>query len=178
MLDTRKVNDGIDCYLSLVKPDRQTSGTGEARILGLDLLVNDELQTGEEPLIQRGSPATAVLRLQIDGPRAGAVPNIAIHDEGMMALVYIPLLDADSRILLLPPGEHELEIPLGNIELNTGKYSFVAGVLDPKGSIVLGRVQGLRPFRVLSKYAAFGKVVRPTVAQLKPLLKDVSTLRS
>jgi lipopolysaccharide transport system ATP-binding protein len=178
LLDTRKVTDGIDAYLSLAKPEKQTSGTGEARILGLDLLVNGELQTGEEPLIQRGSLATAVLRLQIDEPRTGAVPNIAIHDEGMMALVHIPLLDGDSRVLILPPGEHVLEVPLGNIELNTGKYSFVAGVLDPKGSIVLGRVQGLRPFRVLSKYAAFGKVVRPAVAQLKPPQKNVSTLQS
>jgi homopolymeric O-antigen transport system ATP-binding protein len=178
LLNTTKVGEGVDCYLALAKHATETSGTGEARILGLDLLVNGELQTGEEPLVQRGASATAVLRLQIDGPRASAAPNLAIHDEGMMALVHIPLLNADSRALLLPPGEHVLEIPLGSIELNTGKYSFVAGIVDPNGSIVLGRVQGLRPFRVISKYAVFGKIVRPAIAQLKPPPKNVSTLQS
>jgi homopolymeric O-antigen transport system ATP-binding protein len=177
LLNTTKVGEGVDCYLALAKHATETSGTGEGRVLNLDLLVDGELQTGEEPLVQRGSSATAVLRLQIDGPRAGAIPNIAIHDETMMALVHIPLLDADSRVLLLPPGEHVLEIPLGSIELNTGKYSFVAGILDPNGQVVLGRVQGLRPFRVSSKYAAFGKVVRPAVAQLKPLPRSASTLQ-
>ena len=178
LLNTTKVGEGVDCYLALAKHATETSGTGEARIAGLDLLVDGELQTGEEPLIQRGASATAVLRLQIDGPRASAVPNLAIHDEGMMALVHIPLLNADSRTLLLPPGEYVLEIPLGSLELNTGKYSFVAGIVDPNGSIVLGRTQGLRPFRVISKYAVFGKIVRPAIAQLKPPPTNVSTLQS
>jgi lipopolysaccharide transport system ATP-binding protein len=178
LMDTRKVADGVDCYMSLAKPEQQTSGTGEARILGLDLLVNGELQTGEEPLVQRGTSATVLLRLKIDGPRAGATPSIAIHDEGMMALVHIPLLASDSRALFLPPGEHELEIPIGTIELNTGKYCFVAGILDPNGSIVLGRTQGLRPFRVASRIAAFGKIVRPAVAQAKPRAASASTIES
>jgi lipopolysaccharide transport system ATP-binding protein len=178
LMDTRKVAEGVDCYMSLAKPEQQTSGAGGGRILSLDLLVAGQLQTGEEPLIQRGASATAVLRLQIDGPRAGAVPNIAIHDEGMMALMHIPLLNAESRILVLPPGEHLLEIPIGNIELNTGKYCFVAGIVDPNGSIVLGRVQGLRPFRVIANYAVFGKIVRPAIAQLKPPPNNVSTLQS
>jgi lipopolysaccharide transport system ATP-binding protein len=177
LLNSHKVAEGVDCYLSLAKHVKETSGTGEARILGLDLLVNGEMQTAEEPLIQRGSSATAVLRVQVDGPRAGAVPNLAIHDEAMLALVHMPLIDANSRALLLPPGEHVLEIPLGEIELNTGKYSFVAGVLDPNGSIVLGRVQGLRPFRVFARYAVFGKIVRPAVAQLKSLPQNASTLQ-
>jgi homopolymeric O-antigen transport system ATP-binding protein len=166
LLHTEKVAEGVDRYLSLAKHVTETSGTGEARILSLDLLVNGEALTGEEPVIPRGSSATAVLRVRVDGARAGVVPNLAIHDEAMFALMHIPLVDADSRILMLPPGEHTLEIPLGDIELNTGKYSFVAGVLDPKGSIVLARMQGLRPFRVYSNHVAFGKIVRPAVARL------------
>ena len=178
LMDTRKVAEGVDCYLSLAKPEQQTSGTGEARILGLDLLVNGEPQTGEESVVQRGTSATVLLRLQIDGPRAGALPNIAIHDEAMMALVHIPLFTPDSRPLFLPPGEHELEIPIGTIELNTGKYCFVAGVLDPNGSIVLARTQGLRPFRVVSRIAAFGKIVRPAVAQAKPRATSASAIEN
>lgn len=169
LLNSRNVAEGVDCYLSLAKHVKQTSGTGEARILDFDLLVDGEMLSGEEPVIQRGSSATAVLRVQVDGPRAGAVPNLAIHDEAMLALVHIPLLDANSRVLMLPPGDHLLEIPLGSIELNTGKYSFVAGILDPNGSIVLGRMQGLRPFRVFSNHVAFGKIVRPSAARFRPL---------
>jgi lipopolysaccharide transport system ATP-binding protein len=177
LLDTREVGEGVDCYLALTKHETQTSGTGEARILSVDLLVDGEMQTGEEPLIQRGSSATAVLRVQVDGPRAHTYPHFAIHDEGMLALVHIPLLDAESRSIILPPGEHVLEIPLGIIELNTGKYSFVAAIIDPNGQVVLGRVQGLRPFRVSSKYTAFGKIVRPAVSRLKALSQESLTLR-
>ncbi len=37
-----------------------------------------------------------------------------IHDESMTPLVCAPIHDAYSRMLCLPPGEHLLDIPLGN----------------------------------------------------------------
>jgi hypothetical protein len=75
----------------------------------------------------------------------------------------------------LPPGEHLLEIPLGIMDLNAGKYHFVVGIIDMKSGIGLARVQGLRPFRVFSNHTVWGRIVRPAVAQLKPLPNKSST---
>jgi hypothetical protein len=110
-----------------------------------------------------------MLRLQVDGPRASVNVVLAIHDETTAPLIHTPIYGTDSKWLFLPPGEHLLEIPLGIIELNSGKYNFVVGVTDPKTGLALTRVQGLRPFRVFSRGVAWGKIVRPAVAQLKPL---------
>lgn len=171
LLDTPRIGEGIDCYYSLVKHEVQSSGTGEARVLGLEMLVDGKILTGDEPSIPQGSSATAVLRLQVDGPRACAHALLTIHDEAMAPLVCMPIYDADSRKLSLPPGEHLLQIPLGIMDLNAGKYNFVVGISDPSTGIGLARVQGLRPFRVLSKATVWGKIVRPAVGQLKTLPK-------
>jgi len=176
LLDTPNPGEGIDRYYALVKYQRQTSGTGEAQILGLDLLVADEMLTGEEPIIPQGSSATVALRMHVDGPRACAHAFLTIHDEAMAPLVCTPIQDADSRMLCLSSGEHLLEIPLGVVELNAGKYNFVVAIVDANTSVVLTRVEGLRPFRVFSDRTHWGKIVRPAVPQLGALPKKASTL--
>ncbi|QBQ54490.1 ABC transporter ATP-binding protein [Nitrosococcus wardiae] len=165
LLDSPNPAEGIDHYYALVKHEVQTSGTGEALVLGLDLLVDGETLTGEEPSIPQGSSVTAMLRVRVDGPRRGAHVSLFIHDETMAPVVCTPIYDADSRMLCLSPGEHHLEIPLGIIDLNAGKYSFVVAIRDVKTSISLARVQGLRSFRVFSERTHWGKIVRPAIPQ-------------
>ena len=169
LLDTPTPAEGIDLYYSLVKQETQVTGTGGAQVLGLDLLVNGEMMLGEEIRFERGALATALLRVKVDGPRDRAHVTLHIHDETTAPVVCTPIQDDHSRPLGLPPGEHLLEIPLGVIELNAGKYSFVVGVSDPKSQLGLARVQGLRPFRVTAKSTVWGKIVRPAVAQIKQL---------
>ena len=177
LLDTPNPAEGIDLYNSLAVHEQQTSGTGEARVLNLDLLVEGELLKGDEPRIRQGSSATAVLRVQVDGPRAGAFASLAIHNEAMAPIVSLPLRDAALRRVVLPPGEYLLEVPLGIIELNAGRYSFVVGIGDSTTSIALARAQGLRPFRVFSGYTDWAVIVRPAVSQLKALPTKSSTLQ-
>jgi lipopolysaccharide transport system ATP-binding protein len=161
--------EGIDRYFALVKHEQQISGTGEAHVLGLDLLVGGETLSGEEPTIRQHSAARAVLRLQVTGRRGCAHAWLYIHDATMAPLVCTPLHDASSQMLCLPPGEHLLDVSLGIMELNAGKYSFVVAVLDAETSVVLGRVAGLRPFRVLSDQIHWGSVVRPAVPRVGSL---------
>ena len=176
LLDSPNPAEGIDRYFALVKHEQQTSGTGDARVLGLDLLVNGEMDTGEEPSIHQGSSVTVLLRMQVDGPRACAHAWLYIHDEAKLPLVCTPIHDAYSQMLCLPPGEHLLEIPLGIIELNAGKYNFVVAILDANTSIVLARVEGLRSFRVLSDQTQWGNIVRPAKAQLRAPPNKASTV--
>jgi len=162
LLDSPNPADGIDRYYALVRHERHTSGTGEAQVVGLDLLADGVLLTEEEPSVPQGATMTARLRVRIDGPRAGAEVTVFIHDEAMAPLVCIPTFADDSRPLTLPPGEHLLEIPLGTLDLNGGKYSFVVGISDSTSSISLARAQGLRPFRAFSGQTQWGRIVRPS----------------
>lgn len=163
LLDSPNPADGIDHYYGLVKYEVQTTGTGEARVLDLDLLVNGKRIEVEEPSIPQGAEVTAVLRLQVDGPRTAAQAHLYIHDEAMAAVVCTPIHGSDGRLLDLPPGEHRLELSLGHIDLNAGKYSFVVAVRDAESRISLARTQGLQPFRVFADLTYWGKVVRPVV---------------
>jgi hypothetical protein len=176
LLDSTNLSEGIDRYYSLAKQEVQTSGAGGAQVLGLELLANGEVATGDEPRVPWGASATAMLRVRVDASRARVIPSIYIHDEASAPVISIPIRDALSGSLVLPPGEHLLEIPLGTIDLNAGKYSFVVGMLDVATGTGLARVQGLRPFRVISKGVSWGKIIRPAVAQLRTLPKDTSSV--
>jgi lipopolysaccharide transport system ATP-binding protein len=169
LLDSPNPAEGIDRYFALVNHPQETSGTGEAQVSELDLLVNGVTVAGEEPRIPQGSSTTVVLRLRVTGPHACANAWLYIHDESMTPLVCVPIQDASSRMLCLPSGEHLLDISLGIMELNAGKYSFVVAILDANTSIVLTRVAGLRPFRVLSDHTYWAKLVRPAITQLRSL---------
>ncbi len=172
LLDSPNPADGIDRYYALVRHERQTSGTGEAQVVGLDLLADGVLLTEEEPSVPQGAMMTARLRVRIDGPRAGAEVTVFIHDEAMAPLVCIPTFGDDSRPLTLPPGEHLLEMPLGALDLNGGKYSFVVGISDSSSSISLARAQGLRPFRAFSGQTQWGRIVRPSTPRVSSSLSN------
>lgn len=163
LLDSPNPAEAIDRYYALVKYQTQASGTGEAEILAFDLVASGGLLSGEDPRVEQGSPLGVRLRVRIDGPRAGAHVLVFIHDETMAPLVCVPIQNADGGMLLLSPGEHALEIPLGIVDLNAGKFNFVIGIRDASTSISLARVEGLRPFRVFSDRTQWGKIVRPAV---------------
>jgi lipopolysaccharide transport system ATP-binding protein len=163
LLDTPNPAEGIDRYFELVEYDVQSSGTGAARVLDLDLLVEGRQVEGEEPSIRQGSEISVVLRLQVDGPRRAARVHLFIHDEAAAPIVCTPIHDRTGELLELPPGEHRLELPLGTLDLNAGKYSFVLSVQDSEDGVSLTRTQGLRPFRVFADKTHWGKVVRPVV---------------
>jgi lipopolysaccharide transport system ATP-binding protein len=163
LLDSIKTADGIDCYYGLVKHDVQISGTGEARVLSLDLVVNGQTLAEEEAVISRGVSATVVLGLEVDQQLRAASIILSVHDEAQAPLICMPIFDSKSCLIQLAPGRHRLEIPLGVLDLNTGKYSFVIALRDADTSVILARKQGLRPFRISSEKTYWGKIIRPVV---------------
>jgi lipopolysaccharide transport system ATP-binding protein len=176
LLDSFNPAEGIDRYNALVKYDVLTSGTGEAQVLGLDLLMDGETLTVEEPSIPQGSSATVMLQVRVDVSRTAAQVLLFIHDETMAPVVCMPLYDVESRMLCLSPGEHQLEIPLGVIDLNAGKYSFVVSIQDMKTLTSLARVQGLQPFRVFSDKTRWGKIVRPVIPRFREISAKAAML--
>ena len=166
LVDAPNPAEGIDRYYALVKYERQTSGTGDAQVIALDLMADGVMLTEEEPSLTQGSSLTAWLRIRVGGPPSGAEVTVFIQNEAMAPLVCIPLRDTDSNALCLAPGDHMLRIPLGILDLNAGKYTFVVSAIDLNSSTSLVRTQGLRPFRVFSQHTEWGSIVRPAVPRI------------
>ena len=166
-LDTEDAALAIDRYFDLVRHERQVSGTGAAQVLDLTLQAGAAPLAGTAP-IPRGTPVGASLELEVGAGCPAAEVLLYIHDEAMAPLVCFPVQDAAGRSLLLPPGRHRLDIPLGPLDLNSGKYSFVAVVRDPDTHTAFARVQGLHPFRVFSDATYWGRIVRPAPTTHEP----------
>ena len=105
------------------------------------------------------------MRLRIDDSCPAAIAHLFVHDEAMAAVVCAPIHDSTGQLLELAPGEHRLELPLGQLDLNAGKYSFVISIQDAATHVTLVRAQGVRPFGVFADRTHWGKIVRPVVAK-------------
>jgi len=164
-LDSTNPSEGINRYYSLVKHKQQTSGTGEAEILGLELIVNEQEAESAEPTIPHGAELGCRIKLRIDNSRAGANMVVNISDVAMNQVITMPLYSLDGRLNRLPAGILELEISMGKVELSSGKYSITIGVIDSETMEVLARAQGLSPFCIISDRVYWGKFVRYVVPQ-------------
>ena len=139
------------------------SGTGEAEILGVELMVNNKFVGSNEPTIPHGAELGCRIKLRIDGSRAGANMNVNIMDAAMNHVVTMPMYNPEGTLSQFPTGEVMLEMSMGAVELSSGKYSITIGVIDSETNVVLARVQGLRPFRIISDKVHWGMVVRHVV---------------
>jgi len=163
MIDSSNPSDGIDQYFGLVKHVQQVSGTGEAEILGVELLANNQYVDSKEPAIPHGTEMGCRIRLRIDSCRAGANMNVNIMDAAMNQVVSMPIHNPEGALSQFPAGEVMIEMSMGTVELSSGKYSITIGVVDSATKEVLARAQGLCPFRVISDRVYWGKLVRHIV---------------
>jgi lipopolysaccharide transport system ATP-binding protein len=157
---------GIDHYFGLVEHATQVSGSGGAEVADAELVIDGQTLPIDEPTIPQGATAALRLTVRLDAECSKANLLVYVHDEAMTPLVCMPVLDVDRDLLSISTGHHRFEIPLGQIDLNAGKYSFVIGVRDAATSAILTRVQGLLPFRVLADTTHWGRIVRPAVLNI------------
>jgi lipopolysaccharide transport system ATP-binding protein len=166
LLDAPNPADGIDRYYSMIDPDKQVSGSGDAEVLHASLVVNGDEVAGAEPQIPQGAQAHAVLSLRIAGPRKGAHLSVNIHDAAMTPIICFPVQDEAGDPLCVGVGQWRVSVPLGSLDLNAGKYSFVIALPDAHTSLVLCRLQGVLPFRIFASKSLWGNIVRPSRARL------------
>lgn len=164
LLDHPNVSEGIDKYYELLKHDLHSSGEGGAEIVDLQLVGDGIAFLGEEPVIEYGANMVARLHLRLTNE---ANVLILIRDDSQSPIIAVPLHDKNEKMIFLS-GEHRLEIPFGVNELNSGNYSFVVMVTDVASQMILARMQGICPFRVIAARNYVAKVVRPAF----PLLID------
>lgn len=168
VLDSTDVSQGIDRYIGMIKPDQLVSGTGAAQIERFEVLFQGIRLGEEEPRVAQGSQMTALLECRLDAGIERAHVLLQINDVAMNALVTLPVQGSDGRMLAISPGRHQFEIPLGKVDLNSGKYSFVVGIREALTSLVLVRIQGQAPFQVKAPTTHWGPIVRAVVPLAGP----------
>jgi lipopolysaccharide transport system ATP-binding protein len=165
VIDSPNPSEGIDRYYGLVKHEQQISGTGEAEIYSVELLVNKQCAESKEPTIPHGTELGFRIKLHINSNRSGAIMHIYIMDEAMNPVVCLPVNNAEGTLNLFPAGILEVKMSMGTVELSSGKYSLTVAVMDSETHEALSRVQGLSPFRIISDRVQWGKLVRHVVPQ-------------
>ena len=156
ILDTTQPAEAIDRYYEMIASETNETGTGEARIL------RAALKQGK--VVHQGQAAELELGFEIDPACTAAGLHIYIMDEAMAPVVCLPVNEASGELRDFGPGKHEVLLPLGPLDLVSGKYSFTVAITDKESKRALIRSQGLHEFRIFADKAHWGRVVRPIVA--------------
>ena len=156
ILDATQPAEAIDRYYEMIASETNETGTGEARVL------RAALKQGK--VVNQGHAAELELDFEIDPSCALAGLHIYIMDEAMTPVVCLPVNGQDGDLRDFGPGRHEIVLPLGPLDLVSGKYSFTVAIADKQTKRALIRAQGLHEFRVFADKAHWGRVVRPIVA--------------
>ena len=81
----------------------------------------------------------------------------------MFPVICMPIYDTVGKLNMFPAGVMEVQMSMGKLELNSGKYNIMVAVMDSGSNEVLTRVQGFNPFRVISDRVQWAKLVRHVV---------------
>jgi lipopolysaccharide transport system ATP-binding protein len=162
--------EGIDQYFGLIQHEKQVSGTGEAEILNMELMVNNQYVGSTEPTISHGKELGFRIKMRINNNNSGAIMNVNIMDASMSTVVTMPIYNPEGELNRFPAGVLEIVMSTGAVELSSGKYSVMIGVIDSETNEVLARVQGLSPFRIIADRVYWGKLVRNVVPQKVEIL--------
>lgn len=174
ILDAKNPPDGIDRYFSLMEHSLQLSGTGGAEIAHLSLLAagkeitQPERTPGNENTLRQGIDVAVHLQVKVLGDHQTVTILVVVMDESMSPILAAPVCDPQGNPAELSGPNIQLNVPLGALELNSGKYSLAVSVTDPATREVLVRAQGLVPFRVLADRTYWAKIVRPTTLTDSP----------
>jgi len=160
VMDSQNPSECIDQYYGLVKHEQQVSGTGEAEVIDVKLLVNKRIVKNIEPTIPHGAELGFRIKLAISSNRHWTAMSVNIADQTMQQIVTMPVREADGELKRFPAGLLDVELSMGKVELTSGKYSITISILDTENNEVLTRAQGLSPFRVISEEVHWGKLVR------------------
>ena len=120
VIDSPNPSEGIDRYYGLVKHEKQISGTGEAEIYSVDLLVNKQCTESKEPTIPHGANLGFRIKLHISGNRPRAIMHINISDESMIQVVCMPVHNTDGKLYRFLTGVLDVQLSMGTVELTSG----------------------------------------------------------
>ena len=166
LLDSRNTGEAVASYYGTVREEARISGSGGAEVLGLKLTIEGMVSSGADLVLPHGVMAQADLSIRI---REGILAELSVYidDATHSQVLVVPVNDALGRPIQLSPGIYDLNIPLGVLELNAGRYSLLVSVKDPRTEQALCRHQGLAPFTISASRTYWSKFVRSSISRVK-----------
>lgn len=165
VLDTTEPGVAVNHYYGLVKNAKLVSGNGGAEVLSVAMQVDGVELTSEDPVIPQGADARLHVRVSVSAGRRAHM-NVFVDDATLTQMLGVPVLDDKGTPIELGAGEHALDIPLGRLEFNAGKYSMLVGLVDADDKQSLCRHQGLVPFRIHADRVYWSKFIRTGASQV------------
>lgn len=167
LLDSSDMGAAMDLYLRAFDTPQRVTGTGDAAVVDIRLLVDGVPMEGTDPVVDQGREGMVELTVHVaDHERASIA--VYVDDIAMSQVLAVPVKDAQGERIILGGGTHRLRVPLGKLEMNMGPYSLLVGVRSEISGLSLCRAQGLMPFRVRSHSVTWSKIVRDQVSTLLP----------
>jgi lipopolysaccharide transport system ATP-binding protein len=165
VLDTDEPGVGVNHYYGLAKNAQQVSGSGGASVLDLCVAQDGVTLNADMPTIEHGMEITVRVKVRVEEGHTAAM-TVSVLDATLTAILSVPVADRSGAPIVLPPGEHTLNVPMGPMELNAAAYSFVIAIRDSRLKVNLCLHQGLHPFRVHAEKVLWSKFVRSTVSEV------------
>jgi lipopolysaccharide transport system ATP-binding protein len=153
-------SEGINCYLQKMNYESSVFRANDTTIKSLKFL-NYPNSDDSAIELQQGSNLTIQMHVYIQSNNASNAIGIYIDDESQTQVIGYPLHDGEGNLIYFGNGFHLINIPLGNIDLNTGQYSFMIAITDTEDKATLLRIAGVYPFHVVGGKKLWTKIVRP-----------------
>ena len=161
-IDSEDIGQAMERYMAMVTHSRQESGTGTAELHAVNIEgVRASEAVGSMPVLSQGENLTLTTEFTITEIDEPARLTLAVDDETANQIITFPVVDEGGEALSFGPGRHQVQVNVGPIELNAGKYSIMFGITGMTTQMLLTRVQGVCPFQVLSQVSHWSKLVRP-----------------
>jgi lipopolysaccharide transport system ATP-binding protein len=165
-LDATEPKVAIDRYFSLVQHDSNTAGLGTVTVDKVSIVGRDPHGNPSDDTLWQGFEAAVELEFTVSEENEPARISVSIDDISNAQVITFPLINDDNQPMEFGKGRHSINLSLGKIDLNSGKYSVLIGASGAKTRNSLARSQGNAPFRVIAENNAWSKIVRPIVPNL------------
>ena len=162
-LHSLSVAEGVDAYLRLFPIPADASGSGGAEITKAKIHHDGESDTTD---IAQGINAALDFHLLISEGTMDTILNVYIMDQAQTPIICYPDVPHPLRRNANGSCAAMLRLPLGSLDLNAGRYSFVIGVAERISNRCLRREQGLAPFQILADVMQWGSIVRESSAEI------------
>ncbi len=153
----------VNRYFALAKTAVQPSGIGGVEIRSVGLSGSAVIEASPDLLLQQGQPATLKLELITRPDIEQFSLHVQVADQAQTALIIYLVVDDSGRKMQYGPGVHRIELDLGSVELNSGRYSLQIGAEGMTTGRILYLSRDICPFTVVANHNHWAKIVRHVV---------------
>jgi lipopolysaccharide transport system ATP-binding protein len=157
--------EGINCYLEKICPESNKFRVNRSDLLKINFLgIESKLPSVMQ--ITQGDDHQIEIEVFIESATDLNQINIYIDDETQTQIIGYPLNDTSNKLKKFENGLHKFIVPLGKIDLNPGRYSFLFVISETNTNTILLRYAGILPFIVNGEKTTWTKIIRPVALSI------------